>query len=171
MPDLDFINSCDKKSFVETLGEVIEDSPWVAGQVFGQRPFASLADLHKQMFVRIMDSGEAQQIGILQAHPELAGKAAKAGELTKSSTAEQKGAGLVDLSVDEIQRIDRLNAAYLVKFGFPFIIAVRLHTKTSIFLEFERRLANTREQELITAIRQVGLIAKFRLESLFGSFE
>ena len=109
---------------------------------------------------------EAEQLAVLRAHPDLAGKLAAAKKLTEASTAEQASAGLDVLSDEERERFTHLNAAYVQKFGFPFIIAVRDHTKGEIMAAFEQRLGNSRETEIETAGRQVERIALLRLRGM-----
>ena len=104
---------------------------------------------------------------LICAHPDLAGKAALAGELTDASTSEQAGAGLDTLSKEEFDRFHRLNEAYKSKFGFPFILAVKGHDKHSILASFENRLENEQDDERIEALRQISEIARFRLEAMF----
>jgi 2-oxo-4-hydroxy-4-carboxy-5-ureidoimidazoline decarboxylase len=110
-----------------------------------------------------------EQLALLRAHPELAGKEAQAGHMTGDSTAEQGGAGLNALSREELQRIAAFNRAYGEKFGFPFIIAVRKHSKEGIFREFERRLANDPDAELAAGLEQVFVITRLRLDGLVTS--
>ena len=113
-------------------------------------------------------AGREEQVALLRAHPELAGKEAQAGTMTGDSTAEQGGAGLNALSREEIARISDLNRRYREKFGFPFIIAVRQHTKDGIFGEFERRLALAPDAELETCLGQVFVITRLRLDGLIS---
>jgi len=152
------------EAFVSALGGVFERSPWVAERAFARRPFADTAALHAAMVDTVRAASRDEQLALLRAHPELAGKAADAGTLTADSASEQKGAGLVNLSADEKQRIARLNAEYRARFGFPFIIAVRNHTRAGIFAELERRLRNDAAAELAACLEQVYEIARFRLE-------
>ena len=112
-------------------------------------------------------SGE-EKLNLLRAHPELAGKEAQRGELTRSSTSEQTCAKLNDLSTQEMVHIGQLNKGYQKKFGFPFIIAVLNHNKDSIFSEFERRVKNDLQTEISAALEQVNQIALFRLQDLIA---
>jgi OHCU decarboxylase len=114
-------------------------------------------------------AGEARRLGVLNAHPDLAGKLAAAGRLTAESTAEQAGAGLDMLTDEERDTFTALNEAYTSRFGFPFIIAVKDNTKASILAAFERRLSNDRDTEFGEACRQVERIAELRLVEKFGS--
>jgi 2-oxo-4-hydroxy-4-carboxy-5-ureidoimidazoline decarboxylase len=165
------INQLPQDEFVSLLADIYEHSPWVASEAWVQKPFASLTQLHTTMNAVVKNSSEERQLVLLRAHPELAGKAAQQGDLTQSSQGEQKGAGLTALKPDEMAHISQLNQNYREKFQFPFIIAVKNHTKSSIFSEFERRLQNERNDELETAIEQVCMIAGFRLRALFEADE
>jgi 2-oxo-4-hydroxy-4-carboxy-5-ureidoimidazoline decarboxylase len=158
----------DRAQFTTTLGEVFEHSPWVPERAYAARPFADIGQLHAVMVAEVNFASHAEQLALLQAHPELAGREARTGELTAASTAEQSGAGLNALSKDEMARVSRLNADYQQKFGFPFIIAVRKHTKQSILAEFERRLANDADTELATCLEQVFIIARLRLDVMLA---
>jgi 2-oxo-4-hydroxy-4-carboxy-5-ureidoimidazoline decarboxylase len=160
------LNAQSESDFVGTLGGIFEHAPWVAEGVCPARPFASLEDLHDAMCTVVADAGEARQLELIRAHPDLAGKAALAGELTGASSAEQSGAGLDRLSEDEYRHFHALNDSYKARFGFPFILAVKGHTKTSILSAFEERLPNSPEAERETALREIYKIARFRLEAL-----
>ena len=166
---LDEVNGLDGPAFVALLGGIFEDSPWVAEGAWESRPFASIDDLHSAMvaFVRHVDADA--HLKLLRAHPDLAGRLAETGQLTASSTAEQASAGLDRLTSAEKARFNRLNRADRDKFGFPFIIAVREHSKQSILDRFEARLGNTAEQERQTALDEVFKIARLRLAELFGA--
>jgi len=149
---------------------VYEHSPWVAEQSypeFVQKPPKVAVDLAALMS-RIMRAAKAkEQLALIRAHPDLAGKAALAGELTDESTSEQKGAGLDQCSADEFARFIELNAAYVARFGFPFIIAVKGHDRGSILQAFEDRLQNSHDAEFTEALRQIDQIAKFRIEETY----
>ncbi len=164
---LDRVNRMTESEFVAALGGVFEHSSWIAKQAFAGRPFPSVDALHRAMVDAVHATARANQIALLRAHPELAGRAART--LTADSTAEQRSAGLDALSRAEIGRIVRLNRAYREKFGFPFIIAVRRYSKDQIFSEFERRLANDPETELGNCLEQVYAIARLRLSAAIGS--
>lgn len=152
--------------FVAALGGVFEHSHWIAERALARRPFADVATLHAAMVGVVRDAPREEQLGLLRAHPELAGREARSGTLTTDSTAEQKSAGLTALTRDEMDRISRLNRAHRERFGFPFIIAVRRHSKDGIFAEFERRLANDAESELRECLEQVYIITRLRLDAL-----
>ena len=166
MLSLAAINTQSVEAFVATLGGIFEHSPWVAEAVVGQRPFASVAALHRAMVAAVDVAGEGAQLALLQAHPDLAGKLARAGALTDASTREQAGAGLDQLTDAEYHRFEIANMAYRDKFGFPFIIAVKGHDKHSILTNFEARVKNDRATELQTALAQVARIGGFRLAAL-----
>lgn len=161
-------NAMSEAEFAARLGDIYEHSAWVAEQAAGARPFAGLAALRLEMERIVRQAGADRHLALLRAHPQLAGREAKSGTLTAASSSEQAGAGLVDLSPQEMDRVERLNSAYLARFGFPFIIAVRNHTKSSIIAAMEQRLENDREAELRTALEQVFEIARLRLETLFA---
>lgn len=165
---VDELNPLDLDAFRAQLGSIFEHSPWVAEEVWPLRPFVGVGDLHAAMCKAVVDAGETAQLALLRAHPELAGKAAVRGELTPDSTREQQGAGLDQCSAQEFAELQRSNADYVAKFGFPFIIAVRGHTRTSILAAIAARLRNTREEELAEGLHQVERIARFRLEALLG---
>ena len=163
---LSTLNSCADSEFVAALGAIFEHSPWVAEAVSGKRPFASIEALHAAMVSAVDDADEAVQLALIRAHPDLAGKAALAGELTAESTSEQKGAGLDRLTSEEFTRFHALNDAYKQKFGFPFILAVRGHDKHSILDAFERRLEHSQQEERAEALAQIARIGSFRLHDL-----
>ena len=160
------LNDATREQFTAALGPVFEHSPWIAGEAWAARPFASVEDVFEAMTAAIAAAGEDMKLALIRAHPDLAGKAARAGALTDHSTREQQGAGLGRLGDEEFERFHRLNAAYRERFGFPFIVAVRLHTKDSILEAFEQRLANDGAAEMEEALRNIGLIGRFRLFDL-----
>lgn len=164
MTTLAELNSGSKVAFVMALADVFEQSPWVAEAVATQRPFASLNALYDALAKALRAADPAKQRALIQAHPDLAGKAAKAGTLTADSTAEQAAAGLDRLSDADYATFHRLNDSYRVKFGIPFIVCVRRHSKDSILREFERRIANDPAQETETALAEILRIAALRLD-------
>ncbi len=173
MTTLDHLNSAGTASFVDTLRGIYEHSPWIPERAAAQRPFASLAALKLALQDAVTQAGEDEQLSLLRAHPELAGKAAIAGELTAESTGEQAASGLNLCSPEEYALLHRLNAAYKAKFGFPFILAIKGPTgkgltRQAIIATFERRLKNRRQDELREALRQVHRIAEIRLNELLG---
>ena len=162
------LNSADPAAFVAALGDIYEHSPWVAEAVWSRRPFASLAALHEAMATAVRGAGGERQLALIRAHPDLAGKAARAGDLTADSTAEQASAGLDQLSDEEYARFQALNTNYREKFGFPFIICVRRHTKDSILRQFRHRFENEPDEERNAALAEIGHIAALRLDQLFA---
>jgi 2-oxo-4-hydroxy-4-carboxy-5-ureidoimidazoline decarboxylase len=163
---LDNLNNLDQESFINKLGGIFEHSSWVAEDAWSKKPFASVAELHQAMCDVVRQAPEEKQLSLIRAHPDLAGKAALAGDLTESSKREQAGAGLDRLTQEEYQRFHRLNDAYKAKFDFPFILAVKGHTKESILKSFEERLPNSLEAEKNRALEEIYKIAGFRLEAL-----
>jgi 2-oxo-4-hydroxy-4-carboxy-5-ureidoimidazoline decarboxylase len=167
--DMAPINAMDRAAFVEKFGSIFENSPWVAEKAWEKRPFGSLDDMHAAMVGVAKNAPAAMQLALLQSHPDLAGKEAQAGTMTASSVAEQTSAGLNALSHDEMIEIADLNAAYKKKFGFPFIIAVRMHTKEGILFEFNRRLQNDTQTEFANDLQNVYIITRLRLNKLLGA--
>ena len=143
------------------MSALFEHSPWVEARA-DARP--SSGDRHADLMAVVRDATPEERLGLILAHPELAGKAAVDGGLTEASAAEQASAGLDRLTQAEFDRFHALNAAYRDKFGFPFIICVRLTDKAGILAAMERRLANDRDSEIATAIEQIGEIVRLRLE-------
>lgn len=164
--DMAAINGMDRVAFVQKFGGIFENSPWVAEQAWDKRPFANVDALHAAMVEVARLAPAPRQLALLQSHPDLAGKEAQAGAMTASSVTEQASAGLNALSKDEMMQISDLNAAYKRKFGFPFIIAVRMHTKEGIFFEFRRRLQNDTVTEYANDLQNVYAITRLRLAKL-----
>ena len=158
------LNAADETAFVAALGEVYEHAPWVAQAVWRQRPFATLAALHAAMMAAVRATPAEQRLALIKGHPDLAGKAARAGAMTADSQAEQASAGLERLSEAEFTQFHRLNGAYREKFGIPFIICARRHSKDSILKQFERRLQNSMAEETETALGEIFRIAALRLD-------
>ena len=165
LPDL---NRLDEITFVARLGSVFEHSSWVASAALPGRPFASLKALHGAMIEAVRRAPVERQLELIRAHPDLAGKAALAGELTVNSAREQAGAGLDELDPAEYARFHSLNERYRRKFGFPFVLAVKGHTKHSVLASFEERLGNDADAERERALSEIAKIARFRLEALIG---
>jgi OHCU decarboxylase len=161
------LNGLDCAGCTRLLGEVFEHSPWVAERAWARRPFASIDALHAAMLAAVGAAGTDEQLGLIRAHPELAGREAAAGTLTADSTSEQGRLGFTALSRAEIERVARANRAYREKFGFPCIVALRLHaTRESVIAEMERRADNDRTAEIAAALEQIGHIARGRLDKL-----
>ena len=167
--DMAPINAMDRAAFVVKFGAIFEKSPWVAEEAWEKRPFASPDDMHAGMVAVVKNAPATRQLALLQAHPDLAGKEAQAGTMTASSVAEQAGAGLNSLSPVEFAELTGLNATYKAKFGFPFIIAVRMHTKEGIFFEFKRRLQNDTQTEFANDLQNVYIITRLRLNKLLDA--
>jgi 2-oxo-4-hydroxy-4-carboxy-5-ureidoimidazoline decarboxylase len=161
---LECLNATDAASFVAALGDIYEHAPWVAQTVSGQRPFGSLAALHEAMMSAVRSAPPDQRLTLIKGHPDLAGKAARAGAMTSESTAEQASAGLDRLSEAEFAQFHRLNSAYREKFGIPFIVCVRRHSRDSILQQFERRVQNGATAEIETALGEIFRIAALRLD-------
>jgi 2-oxo-4-hydroxy-4-carboxy-5-ureidoimidazoline decarboxylase len=158
------LNTSDQAGFIAALGDIYEHAPWVAQAVHGRRPFATLAAMHEAMMAAVHAAPPAQQLALINGHPDLAGKAARAGTMTSDSVAEQASAGLDRLSDAELAQFHRLNDAYRVKFGIPFIVCVRRHGKDSILRQFERRLQNDPAAETNAALSEIFRIAALRLD-------
>ncbi|MPZ59029.1 MAG: 2-oxo-4-hydroxy-4-carboxy-5-ureidoimidazoline decarboxylase [Rhizobiales bacterium] len=161
---LENLNAMNAAEFAAALGDIYEYAPWVAEQVAARRPFATLAALHDAMQAVVRGAGADRQLALVRAHPDLAGKAARAGTLTAESTAEQTSAGLERLSEDEYRTFHRLNGDYRRQFGVPFIVCVRRHTKGSILRQFAQRLRNDAAAERDAALSEIFRIAALRLD-------
>jgi 2-oxo-4-hydroxy-4-carboxy-5-ureidoimidazoline decarboxylase len=166
---LSALNGLDRGAFTQALGRVFEQSPWVAERAWGRRPFATVAELHAAMAATVEAATPAEQLALLGAHPDLAGRAARAGAMSADSVAEQAAAGLSRLTDEEYERFHRLNTAYRERFGFPFIIAVRRHDVAGILAAFESRRGHTRGEEIRIALAEVADIARLRLEGLVSA--
>ncbi len=162
---LDEINAAPAGEFVAALGKVFEDAPWVAETVAPARPFATVAALHEAMLATMRAAPADLLLAFLRGHPELAGAAAKAGTLGADSTSEQAGLGL-ERPADDAETLAAMNAGYLEKFGFPFIVCVRRHTRASVLSEFRRRLTLDAPSEKRTALREIAYITRLRLVGL-----
>tara|TARA_R110002049_G_scaffold74958_1_gene193121 strand:- start:804 stop:2219 length:1416 start_codon:yes stop_codon:yes gene_type:complete len=159
----------DAARFVAKFGSIFEHSPWVAERAHALDlgpAHDCAAGVHNALCRAFRSASDAERLAVLQAHPDLAGKLAAAKALTAESTNEQASAGLDALTEAERSAFQSLNAAYVAKHGFPFIIAVRDYTKPEILAAFEARIANDTDQELATACRQVERIAEFRLKDI-----
>jgi 2-oxo-4-hydroxy-4-carboxy-5-ureidoimidazoline decarboxylase len=165
---LDRLNAITEDDFTAALADIFEHSPWVPQRCASQRPFADVEALHRAMCAVVAAAGAEAQLHLIRAHPQLSGKAAIAADLTASSRAEQRGAGLDRCTPEEFARLTGLNDAYQARFGFPFILAVRGHTRQSILDALEARLGNSRETEFAEALGQIGRIAWLRLTDMMG---
>ena len=162
------LNASDRAGFVDALGAIFEHSPWVVDRAWQRRPFAAADDLMTAMLAVVEAASDDEKLALIRAHPDLAGKAARAGALTEHSTSEQAGVGLNRLSDEEFARFHHLNDAYKARFGFSFVIAVRGQTRETVLAEFEARLKNDLAAEMAEALRNIGLIARFRLEDMLA---
>jgi OHCU decarboxylase len=160
------VNAMEKSAFVSALGGIFEHSPWVAERAFADRPFVSVAALHAAMVATVARAPEHEQLALLRAHPELAGKAAVRGELTADSSREQSGAGLSQCAPEEFALLTELNRRYNAKFGFPFILAVKGHDRASVIRAFARRVEQDHSAEFAESLAQIARITRFRLEAL-----
>jgi OHCU decarboxylase len=162
-PTLAQLNAMDRTAFVATCGPAFEQSPWIAERAWGHPPFASLSDLHQRLCAVVASAPSDEQLSLIRAHPDLVGRLAREGKLTRESTTEQAAAGLSSLSDEEINSFERFNSQYRKQFGFAFIICARENRKDAILAAFPRRLANTREQEIDSALKEIYKIARLRL--------
>lgn len=159
------VNGWDRETFVGRLGGVFESSPWIAERAWSQRPFVDVADLHARLSDIVRSAGTDAQFALIRAHPDLVGRAALAGTLTRASTGEQAAAGLDpgSLSATEIERFATLNAGYTSRFGFPFVVCARENTKAAILAGMTARIGNTTDAERLIALDEIVKIAWHRL--------
>jgi 2-oxo-4-hydroxy-4-carboxy-5-ureidoimidazoline decarboxylase len=162
-PTLAALNSCEQDAFVAALGHLFEHSPWVAAAAFAERPFRDLDQLYGALCRAVQGAPRERQLALIQAHPDLAGRRARAGELTAASAGEQAAAGMSLLTAAEAEEIQRLNTAYKARFGFPFIICARLNSRDTILAAMRVRAGNSHEAELSTALGEIAKIARLRL--------
>src|ERR1700753_3914114 len=163
------LNACSKADFVAQLGNIFEYSPWIAEAAADARPFAGINALYAAMKAVVERAPEDRRLALIKGHPDLANKTQRAAGLTAESNAEQNSVGLDRLSDAEYEAFERVNNAYRAKFGFPYIVCVRRHTKDSILRDFERRLPNDAETETQTSIAEICRIAALRLDQLVVS--
>ncbi|MGN6506483.1 MAG: 2-oxo-4-hydroxy-4-carboxy-5-ureidoimidazoline decarboxylase [Tepidisphaeraceae bacterium] len=161
---LDELNALPHDEFVTRIGPVFEHSPWIADRTRG--PFVSVDDLHARLCDTVRRASEAEQLSLIRAHPDLVGKLAREGRLTRESTAEQAAAGLQGLSTQEVHLFETCNAAYREKFGFPFVICARENKKDAILAAFPVRLEHEPAEEVRTALAEIFKIARLRLIDL-----
>jgi 2-oxo-4-hydroxy-4-carboxy-5-ureidoimidazoline decarboxylase len=164
--DLATVNMMPPQTFSAAFGRAFEHSPWVAERAFARRPFAAVDALHAAMVAVVNAATPGEQLALLRAHPDLAGREAHADTLTAESSAEQRQAGLNALTPEESARIADLNREHANKFGFPFIIAARLNSKAQIFAEFERRMHLSIAAEMRACLEQVFAISRLRVQDL-----
>nr|WP_315248436.1 allantoate amidohydrolase [uncultured Duganella sp.] len=173
MTTLSDLNNCDTTTFVDRLRGIYEHSPWIPERAAAQRPFANFTALKLALQDVVSLATLDEQLGLIRAHPELAGKAAVAGQLTAESTSEQARSGLHLCSAEEFATLHQLNADYNAKFGFPFILAVKGPTgqgltRQVVISTFARRLKNQRADEIAECLRQIKRIAEIRLNDLLA---
>ncbi|MFZ6046706.1 2-oxo-4-hydroxy-4-carboxy-5-ureidoimidazoline decarboxylase [Pseudomonas sp. CR3202] len=162
-------SSLSREAFVKAFADIYEHSPWVAEKAFdlGQDDRIDEIDgLHQRMADLLLSASREAQLALINAHPDLAGKAAVRGELTEASTSEQAGAGIQECTAEEFARFTELNDAYKAKFGFPFIMAVKGSNRHQILAAFEERIHNSPEAEFNRALTEINKIALFRLQQM-----
>ncbi len=157
---LSALNQMNQAEFITALGAIFEDSPWVAEKAWLKQPFANTQTLYHTIVDIVKNSSSEQKLTLIRAHPDLGSKA----KMAEASVKEQAGVGLDCLTSSEYEQFNRLNENYKAKFGFPFIIAVKNHTKASILTSFEQRLNHSLETEKTTALEEIYKIAQFRLD-------
>ena len=162
---IEAVNAFDATVFAARFGDVAEDSPWVSEAACEARPFIDREAMVDAFAVAVRAAARPQQLALLRAHPDLAGRAAVAGDIAAESRREQAGAGLDRLTAGEFARFQDLNARYRERFGFPFILAVKGATKQAILAAFEARIDNDAETERATALANVERIVRFRIEA------
>ncbi len=162
------MSTWDRDAFVARLGFLFEGSPWIVADTWSSRPWRSVRDFHAALIATVAAAGEEQQVALIRAHPDLVGRAALTGTLTRESTAEQRAAGLDPgaLAPQEIAAFQDLNAQYQARFGFPFVICARDHQKEDILAELGRRAHHARADEITTALHEIGRIAWWRLQDV-----
>src|SRR3978361_1951489 len=163
------LNACSRADFVAALANIFEYSPWIAEKAADARPFAGVTQLFEAMKAAVERAAPELRLALIRAHPDLANKTQRAAGLTAESNAEQNSVGLDRLSDAEFEAFERVNNAYRAKFGFPYIVCVRRHTKDSVLRDFERRLPNDVATETQTSIGEICLIAALRLDQLVSS--
>lgn len=156
------LNDLTREAFVDAIGWVFEDSPWIAERAWPRRPFESVEVLHETMAAVMHAASADRQLALLRAHPDLGTKL----KMSAASSGEQTNVGLDRLSPDLLAQLSTLNAAYREKFGFPFLFAVKGSTPQQILEAMQTRVARDRDAEFAEALRQVSRIAWFRLESI-----
>jgi 2-oxo-4-hydroxy-4-carboxy-5-ureidoimidazoline decarboxylase len=159
------LNALDQDEFVRRLGFLFESSPWIAAEVWHARPFTNRPDLHRELCAVVQRAPVELQVTLISSHPDLVGRAALAGTLTRESSAEQVSAGLDPdrLSPEEIAAFTYGNAVYRDKFGFPFVICARENKKASILAGLQTRLSHDRDDEIATALGEIEKICLYRL--------
>ena len=157
------VNGMDEDEFLAAFGSIFEHSPWVAAGAWREGPFDGLGSLHGAFEKVMFEAPDERRLALIRAHPDLAGRAAIAGELTPESAREQASAGLDELTPGEYEAFTSANREYRERFGFPLVIAVRGHTKETILAEAERRIGRPRSAEVEAALAEISKIALLRL--------
>lgn len=161
---IDAVNALSEEAFVDRFGFLFEHSPWIVARAAQLRPFAGVEAMHAALMAVVAAAGDDAQLALLRAHPQLADKVAIAEGLTRESAAEQAAAGLDRLTPEEFQIFHARNAAYFERFGFPFIVCVRLTDKAGILAAMAERVTHTPEAERAAALAEVAKIVRLRLE-------
>jgi 2-oxo-4-hydroxy-4-carboxy-5-ureidoimidazoline decarboxylase len=160
---LDELNAIDAAGFGTSLDGVFEHAPWVAGETARLRPFATVSDLHDGLMRTVRGKARQDLLAFLNGHPVLGGQQAKAGTVTAESAQEQAGLGVVSLAGEEARELEALNTIYRDKFGFPFIICARRHTRPSILRALRQRMTNSIDLELANALDEIAHITRLRM--------
>jgi 2-oxo-4-hydroxy-4-carboxy-5-ureidoimidazoline decarboxylase len=160
------INSLERAAFTAALGHLFEHSPWVADKTWPKRPFRDAAHLHAELCIAMRAAPRDRQLALIRAHPDLAGRLAQQNKLTAESNREQASAGLDQLTAADLAGFQKLNAAYLARFGFPFIICARLTNKSAILAAMQARVGNPPDAEFATALVEIERIAQLRLNEV-----
>jgi OHCU decarboxylase len=161
------VNALTLAQFAARFGGVFEHSPWVAERAWQKRPFDSLDRLHASMMQVVGEAAGEEQLALVRAHPELAGREAAKGGLTADSSSEQGRLGFLNLDRSHVERMAELNRRYRQRFGFPCIVALKLHAnRESVMAAMQRRLGNTPQAEMSAALEQISHITRGRLDKL-----
>ena len=166
MPTIAQLNSLDRDAFVTALGHLFEHSPWVAEETWPRRPFRDATQLHAELCATMRSAARQRLFALVAAHPDLAGRLARANQLTADSTREQASAGLTQLTPAELAAFEKLNRTYRARFRFPFIICARLNAKEAILAAMQTRTANAPDVEFQTALGEIEMIARLRLDDV-----
>ncbi len=163
---LEEVNNLGYQAFIERFGTVVEDTPLVAATVWSQRPFLSVRSLHEAFCTFLTDLPSSMKAAVLRCCPDLGGRHAEMGAISKESTKEQISAGLMSLTVSEREELKMLNEVYKERFGFPFIMCSRENKKAAIIAEIRDRLRNTTEEELENAFAEISKVVRYRLSDI-----
>lgn len=158
------LNALDESAFTAAFGHIFEHSPWVAQRTHSKGPFPDFLTLHTVLCATMRTAPRGEQLALIRAHPDLAGRLAKLNQLTPESTREQASAGLDAMGDRELAEFEKLNHAYRARFGFPFIICARLNDRESIMEAMQTRVLNTRAEEHENALAEIEKIAWLRLQ-------